>query len=53
MEFSLEQLLISLAKKQLIIEGLEQQLIEITRRYNELVAQNDEMASLLPFPKEN
>ena len=55
MEFTLEQLLISLAKKQLIIEQLEFQLMEISKKYNELLAQNDEVASMLPFPqaKEN
>ena len=50
MEMSLDQLLISLARKQLTIEFLELQLNELTNKYNNLLAQNDMAAGSLPFP---
>lgn len=45
---TLEQLLISLAKKQLLIEHLEEQIAEITNKYNELLNLSD--GPKLPFP---
>ena len=50
MEMSLEQVLISLAKKQLVIEQLEQHIQDVTKKYNDLLAQNDAVARELPFP---